>query len=448
VFRVIWFAFAFGALMVHPQTSRLKKRASIPASKRPILGLGCLERWRGLRSGEGEPRTDIVLITHPRDPADLRRLLPWADSAPEGDLRSLAEQMRPVFGEIVPTPRFTAAYLFLPAFGDTIMDPRTRGSCRLLLNEALRSAAEAGARTVCLGGLTASLSGYGRRVRRLADELGLRLTTGHSMTGVSVYRTYRRALAELGLEARKTSLCVAGLGSVGGAFLRLLELRQLLPASLTIIERPSRADHVRAEVKRLCEELGVAAQMELTEPNGSLVSDSACYRSQAIVSAVSTTEAIDPHRVAPGTVLVDDSQPPCWSRAAAWKRCRDDLDIVPCEAGLIDCSAIGFRTWFPFGFATPAGADGSPVSWCCLAEGMLLALDPALPATEGEPSAESLIAYDDAFDRHGLVVAPLQCDARFLPMAELSSRMQGSRGQEARRPVLSRDAVSRASARP
>jgi predicted amino acid dehydrogenase len=388
-----------------------------------FLGLGCIEGWQLAGGGKGG-KLDLVLVVHPRDEGDVPRLYPWSAQLSVAERRLLIQRFRPTFGEVVPNPRFTTGYLFIPCYSDEMMDPRTRGRCRDGLEEGLRYAAEMGARTVCLGGLTGSLSGYGRKVQGLAQELGLALTTGHSVTALVVLRTYLKALEALGREPEDQSLCLLGLGSVGGAFLRLLALRRHLPRTLTVVERPGRADHVRALAEELRTRYCAPLELELTSAAGHLDADSACYRSDAVVSAVSTPHVIDPLRVAPGAILIDDSQPHCWSREDAWARCRDRLDLVPCEAGLVDCSSLQFRSRFPFDFADATEA-GSSTSWCCLTEGMLRTLDPGLPLTLGEPSLENLLSYEAAFDRVGLAVSTLQCGPHRLPISAIASHLRG-----------------------
>jgi hypothetical protein len=157
--------------------------------------------------------------------------------------------------------------------------------------------------------------------------------------------------------------------------------------------------------------------VECTSSAGVDASSSA-YRCTFLITAVSTPSLIDPDLVAPGTVLVDDSQPYCWDRGKAWARVQSRGDIAPCEAGLVEASGIGYRSHFPFDFADH-GADGSFISWSCLAEGMLRALQPDLPATLGEPSRELLLRYSHAFDAHALRTPLLQCGERVLPVAML-----------------------------
>jgi predicted amino acid dehydrogenase len=384
--------------------------------EQPRLGITCLDEWSREREAAA---LDVILLTHPRNDADLIRLFPWSEPFSAEYRRALLKHLRPMMGEVIESPRLNAGLLFATCLAEDMIRPETRGGCReMLAREALPALRRTGARYVCLGGLTASLTGYGRRLQEPAEALGLTVTTGHSATVVSVYRTYVRACRELGLRPAEGRMVVLGLGSVGSGFVRLLLQQPELPESLVLIDRPSR----RPQLDELAEELrgmsGVDIRIETSAPDGRIAADSACYDCRFLISAISSWDIIDIALVKPGTVLVDDSQPNCWSREHAWQRCRERLDIAPCEAGLIDCSSIGYRSHFPFGFADH-GDWGSRTAWCCLTEGMMLALVPGLAPTIGEPTAEGVLRFDQAFDRLGLEAASLQCEGRLLPVAQL-----------------------------
>lgn len=384
------------------------------------LGSDSLDRWKSRPGARFQPRKlDVVLLTHPRDEADFVRLFPWGGKLTLDERREIAQHLRPTFGEVISADNLTIGLLFLPVFAAEIMHPATRSRCRTFLKtEGMAAAAASGARVLCLGGLLGSLSAYGRHVDATASEAGMVVTTGHSLTAISVLQTYRRTLAELALDPRTGSMAILGVGSVGWGFARLLAASAAVPRHITLVDVPRCAEKLEEFAAALRAYGRFTVSCEVTDRHGVLPPSSACYHSQFLVSAVSTPEVVDINLVAPGTVLIDDSQPYCWSRSQAWKRCRDQLDIVPCEAGLIDVGSIGYRSHFPFDFADQA-IDGSRTAWCCLTEGLLQALEPDLPATLGEPTAETLDAYLQAFDRHGLQSAMLQCGENALPVQAL-----------------------------
>ena len=384
------------------------------------LGSTSASRWQD-RSGARiqEQKLDVVLLTHPRDETDFIRLFPWGERLSLEERRQIAQHLRPVFGEVISADRLSIGLLFLPVFAAEIMDPASRQRCRTFLKEeGMAAAAASGAKVVCLGGLLGSLSGYGRHLEQASRAAGMTITTGHSLTSISVLQTYRRAIAELALEPSAGSMAILGMGSVGGGFARLLADAPSVPRHVTLVDTPRREKHLEDFARELGSSGRFSVSYELTDRHGVLIPGSACYNSQFLVSAVSTPEVVDVRHVAPGTILIDDSQPYCWSRERAWERCSTRLDIVPCEAGLIDVGSLGYRSHFPFDFADQ-GAGGSRTAWCCLTEGLLQALNPALPATLGEPTEETLAAYLAAFEHQGLQSAILQCGENPLPVQAL-----------------------------
>jgi predicted amino acid dehydrogenase len=397
-------------------------------ARRRWYGPDSFESWKLDRIARNlAPVLDVVLLTHPRDERDIPMLYPFTQELSVADRRSFAQALQPVCGEIIETPELAVGLMFIARFADEMMDPRTRGDIRAFLQSAgVAAVAATGARVVCLGGLLGALSGYGKRlggfvnVNANANAHAVTVTTGHSMTSVTVLRTYRRAVTELGLDPRRSRMAVLGAGSVGAAFGRLLTLEQPArrPGQVVLIDKPERARRLDALAAELAS-AGIDTRIEVTDRHGQLSAATACYDAGFLISAVSTPDVIDIERVAPRTVLVDDSQPNCWSREAAWRRVVRDADIAPCEAGLVDASSINYWSYFPFQFAATDPDAGTPVAWCCLAEGLVIGLDPTMPPTVGEPDLMGLARYMTAFDRFGLQVAELQCGSHFLPVERL-----------------------------
>jgi predicted amino acid dehydrogenase len=370
----------------------------------------------------------------------MSMLYPFSNDLSQSDIRRFAHALEPVCGEVIETPGISIGLMFMFRFADEMVDPHQRGDIRrFLMGPALEAVAATGARIVCLGGLLGALSGYGKRLGSFAETNNLTITTGHSMTSVTVLETYRRAVVELDLDPSTSRMVILGGGSVGGAFGRLLVRQHERPAELVIVDKPERASHAEQLAAELSD-AGLQTRVESTDAYGQLSSTSICYNAEFLISAVSTPDVIDIDRVAAGTVLVDDSQPNCWSRERAWRRVVASADIAPCEAGLVDASSIGYWGYFPFPFASFGPDGGTSVAWCCLAEGLAIAHDEDLPATVGEPTVEGLTQYLGAFRRLGLDIAPLQCGKRLLPIERLRAAFPRS-GTDQMRGVESGDLV-------
>lgn len=367
---------------------------------------------------------DVVLITHPRNEDDLPRMFPWSKNLEHHERTSLTRHLKPAFGEVLETKLVRVGILFLPVYAKDIIHPSTRSASRKILQDGLRLASQAGARFVCLGGLTGSLSLYGKKLAALAQELGITLTTGHSVTSISVLETYLRSIHDLAIAPLTSKMVILGAGSVGGAFARLLLQQSLVPRELILVDKPSRTDHLSA----LCETLQKDAEktkisFELTTQKGEVQLNSSCYDCRFLVTAVSSWHVIDIDNIAPGTILIDDSQPYCWDREKAWNRCREYHDLVPCEAGLIDCHSIGYLSRFPFDFAEQDEYGLSSTAWSCLAEGLLLSLKNELPTTIGEPSIQNILSYYEAFKQFNFHPPALQCGQNKLPIEALKSEL-------------------------
>lgn len=383
------------------------------------IGAAALSEWnastRRLRS-----RVDVMLLTHPRDSADLNRALPWARLLNDHERDSLVHLLRPSVAEIVEAPRFTVGLLLLPLLASDIISGSPTSALEIV-SQGLRMAGAAGARFVCLGGLTGALTLYGELIHEEARSLGITIATGHCATASSIVHALRRAEHDLRLDVRDGRATVLGVGSVGAAVARLLVSSERRPAEMWLVDRPNR----RSRVERLAAELsrsGTLVRVETTNADGTLPDTSACYASQWLVSAISVPGIVDIGRVAPNTVLIDDSQPYCWDRVAAWKRCSERQDIAPCDAGLVDCAAIGYRGLFPFDFADH-GPNGSETAWSCVTEGLLCHLVPELTPTLGEPQLKHLLEFDEAFGALGLRTPPLQCGEHLLPIDALARSM-------------------------
>ncbi|WP_331726077.1 hypothetical protein [Streptomyces sp. NBC_00470] len=374
--------------------------------------------WRD--STDGKRSIDVVLMTHPRDESDAPRLFPAVEKLESHERAEIQRHLKPVFGEIIDTGAFTVGIMFLPFYAHQLIDPLSRSRClRSMQQDAMQLAEEAGARILCLGGLTGALSLYGRRLLDPGRRADITVTTGHALTTVGVHETYRRALASLDRDPGSQRVAILGVGSIGSGVTRLLAEDEQRPGEVVLVDRPQMDGKLKKLAAEVAEATGVSVSVELTNAGGQLNPETSCYGSDVLISAVSTPYVVDIDKVAPGTVLIDDSQPYCWDRERAWQRCIQDFDIIPCDTGLVDCASIGYESRFDFEFADAAAAGVSTTAWSCQTEGMLLALDSQLPTTIGQPSIEVIKAYQDAFRQHELRIPALQCGPRPLPIDQI-----------------------------
>ncbi len=405
-----------------------RKESPLATASNVYFGPSAQRKWLG----RGAPRdVDVVLLTHPRDRADVVRMFPWAGTLDDDALADLLDCLQPVYDEIIEAKDINIGILFLPILAEDMIDPRKRASSRnRMKKEGLTKAAAMGARHVCLGGLTGALTQYGRRIEAHSRELGIELTTGHAVTSVSIVRQFDKALSVSGLNGNDVVLAILGVGSVGAGVARLLahSPRVTRPAELILVDTLQQQDRVRALAEELAACSPMRVSVEALPTRYALPDGSRCYRdANVIVSAVSTPSILDIDLVRAGTILIDDSQPYCWDRNAAWARVRVRGDILPCDAGLVDVGEIAYRSYFPFDFADDVG-HGSVVSWSCLAEGLLRASLPQLASNIGEADVAQLLAYERAFDDMKFGIPPLQCGKHVLDVAAFRRFLRDAAG--------------------
>jgi hypothetical protein len=83
----------------------------------------------------------------------------------------------------------------------------------------------------------------------------------------------------------------------------------------------------------LRDEHGYEGKINFVRPDGESADD--IYRASVIVGATNVENVIDVTRLAPGTLIVDDSWPHCMNGVAALTRFMDDKDILYTEGGFV-----------------------------------------------------------------------------------------------------------------
>ncbi len=271
------------------------------------------------------------------------------------------------------------------AFGDTelILLPLTERD----LGDAARLAAQVraaldatGAGTVALAGLLPSLTGLGRA------PLGGRpvvLTTGHAATVVAMARTVALALDRRGLPWSDSRVGVLGFGAIGRATLELCVAERGAPRSVAI-----------------------------ADPRFGTTVD-AVLGCDLIIAATSVGRVLDVARLAPGTVVVDDSFPRAFDDATAWARMDAAGDVTLVGGGMWDVGPLVRESPFP---QAEDVRRGLPVAWLpgCHAEALLLAHRPELGPTVGEVDVRRALQVARAIDALGWRVAPLHLGPRVI----------------------------------
>ncbi|MDH5490436.1 MAG: amino acid adenylation domain-containing protein, partial [Myxococcales bacterium] len=183
-------------------------------------------------SGPTHPPIDAALIAYLPSAKELGSML---GLEPEAVRAAIRERLGagPRHVETLQSSIGRSAAIVLPRLADGLAGPGLLDA----LEEAVRQAAQLGARVVSLAGMIPSLTGYGFDLRRRLGASAPILTTGHAATAVVVERSLRSALRAIGARA-PCRLTLLGVGSIGQATLALALAQGLRPEQLLLIDRP------------------------------------------------------------------------------------------------------------------------------------------------------------------------------------------------------------------
>ncbi len=168
-----------------------------------------------------------------------------------------------------------------------------------------------------LTGLLPSATDYGRDLALAGHDLP-RVTTGHATTTSAVVLAVRRALEEGGRDLAGEHVGFIGLGSVGLATLRLLLSCLPHPARLSLCDVYSKWESLESLRRELIGELGYRGEVRLLASRREVPAE--LYDASLIVGATNVADILDIDRVAPGTIVVDDSAPHVFDSEAALRR--------------------------------------------------------------------------------------------------------------------------------
>jgi predicted amino acid dehydrogenase len=287
-----------------------------------------------------------------------------------------------------------------------------------VLGQALETAGELGARTVSLTGLLPSATGYGRALAQaVAGRDVPRITTGHATTTAAVMLAVRRILEEAGRDLTQERVGFLGLGSIGTASLQMLLRCLPHPAEILLCDVYSKRDALSALRRQLAEELGYRGPVRVLEARGGV--PAGMYEASLLIGATNVPDILDVDRLAPGTLLVDDSNPHCFRLDRAIRRLRERQDLLFTEGGMLRAAApLGHVLYIPEALEQTArdlpadlfaNYDPHHVMGCVLS-GLLSARRPDLPPTVGLTVLRACQAHYEAVTSLGFRAAALHCE--------------------------------------
>jgi hypothetical protein len=209
-----------------------------------------------------------------------------------------------------------------------------------------------------------------------------------------------------------------GLGSVGTSVLRLM-LRSLRhPAEIRLCDVYGKRDVLTA-LRREIRDLGYRGPIHVTEARGAVPPD--IYEATLVVGATNAPDILDVDRLLPGTLIVDDSAPHCFRADKAFRRLRDQGDIMFTEGGTLAAPQPLQQTVFlPPALelvarsvprdVLPIVSDPTQITGCIISS-LLTTRFANLPPTVGLVEPATAVAHYEKLTELGFDAAPLHCES-------------------------------------
>ncbi len=323
---------------------------------------------------------------------------------------------RPLVSGVRETPLGRVATVMIPRFDNQLYDDRS--DLLVVLSDAVRLARRLGASTVSLTGLLPSASDYGRALAASLAGLDLpRITTGHATTTSAVVLAIRRALEEGGRTLAGEHVAFVGLGSVGVATLRLLLSCLPHPAALSLCDVYSKQEDLEALRREVTGSLGYRGAVRLLASRHAVPLE--LYEASLIVGATNVAEILDIDRVAPGTIIVDDSAPHVFRSDQALRRFHERRDILVTEGGVLAAPESlpilihvppGLEPWLKAALLSLVARSQPRYITGCVLSGLLSARFAHLAPTVGLVDRKTAVDHYEALGALGFEAAGLHLD--------------------------------------
>ncbi len=240
---------------------------------------------------------------------------------------------KPIISNIMDLDLGRIAIILIPFFESELY--ADQDSLVDMIIDSLELAGLTGAKTVSLTGLIPSATGYGRAIYDAVDgrtDLP-QITTGHATTTSSVVLQITRALRESGRELSNEKVGFLGLGSIGMATLSLMLKSLPHPSEITLCDLYSKHDTLEKLKNSIIREFGYCGSIQIVGSGVRVPSE--FYENSLIIGATNVPEVIDIKLAKPGTIIVDDSAPHCFSVEDAIRRFEKHVDIIFTEGGVL-----------------------------------------------------------------------------------------------------------------
>lgn len=280
------------------------------------------------------------------------------------------------------------------------MGAMVKGYARPRITDAARFAYEnLGVKAIGLGETMAAMSKYGQTIEQ--EVPGLYVTTGHGYTTYLLEETAREAARQAGIALEDERVGIIGCGSIGRAMALKLASENVRQFVLSDIDmRVAKA--LQATLQEQHENIDVIIANSNKE---------ACENSLFLIGAASSHRPILNGEIQPGTIFIDDSQPPMVERDHLSKK--SGVYVWPIAQAPNSIQRVGYN-YGPNGLlpGTEWGCGGE--LWTLLMSNTLIenrinrAVTPDMVNNIGRLAASVGFRLSDPLQSYGVPVSPEQ----------------------------------------
>ncbi|MDM8520388.1 amino acid adenylation domain-containing protein [Anaerolineales bacterium HSG6] len=284
-------------------------------------------------------------------------------------------------------------------------------------------AKQVGAKSVSLTGLIPSATNYGRAILQAIDDPSNlpSISTGHGTTSSAVVLNISRIIKEAGRNLTTERVGFIGLGSIGLTTLRLMLYCLPHPQTIMLCDVYGKTSLLEDCKTELVSEFGFQGEILITPTNTEIPTD--FYTATLIVGATNVPDVLDIQQVRPGTLIIDDSAPHCFSVSLAVERFQKQTDILFTEGGVLQPSEVITQTIYCppklqqnsifNAFLEACLFDPTEITGCVFSS--LLSACFEVPPTIGIIDAKQAIKHYDLLLELGFQGSRLHCEGYVLP---------------------------------
>jgi amino acid adenylation domain-containing protein len=329
----------------------------------------------------------------------------------------------PMWDTVMETKWGRIGVLTLPIFEDELYsDPQKLVQMTV---EALEMAGRLGAKTVSLTGLIPSATDYGRAILKAVEgrtDLP-KITTGHATTCSAVILTIKKILLFSNRSLEQEKVAFIGLGSIGLNTLRLMLKCLPHPSNIILCDVYSKLESIQNIQRELISDLGFRGSIQIATSTLELPPE--IYDATLIIGATSVPDILDIERVKPGTLIVDDSGPHCFSPEQAIKRFEKQKDILFTEGGVLLApqqieTVIHLPEWIKNNLNEALWKEYVPTNsqhiMGCVLSSLLSTRFDYMEPTVGLLNLETCVQHYQGLEQLGFQSADLHCEGYVLPV--------------------------------